>query len=589
MAAPKAAPASKPAATAAKPAAPAPKPAQPSAPKPAAPAPAAAKPAAPAASLGPVRPADDEPGDDDITKIDGASPGDKPLTALKPEEEPAVVSTKLPLTPPSAGKPLGRVEPKKTVLGMGAVTAGPLIAPTKSSATGREASGKIDLRSANAPKETSAKEASAKVVVAAVAKPNAAAPGPMEDPSHWFDESSVKKPPSTAGDQSGAVPLPPPPQKLEPLPHGEITGEIPLPPPRPPIKTDRLPQPSTIEEKTPPRGVQPLPAEFTPATVVEGPKSPPAPAPTSPALAATLAAPTAATPASAPRSGSSAPTMMGEGPKLAEAPKSEPPKARISGVMDAPPLPPPPSMPAPLAPQSTMVTRAPSASGVMAPMAAGKSRTMLYAAIGGGALLVLVIGGILIASSGSSKKAPVPAPVARPEPPPAPAPEAPAPAPAHEPAVAKPAPTPKPAPVEEAAIAPTPSPTPPPEPRTTRTHGGHKVVVDYDNKAGAETPPPAPTPQGEDPAVVARARETYRRGNSRLFAGDSEGAVTAYRQSITIYPGYMAGYRGLGLAYAEQGNVDEALKALKTYVKTVPNARDVPMIQRRIQHLEGAK
>jgi tetratricopeptide (TPR) repeat protein len=118
--------------------------------------------------------------------------------------------------------------------------------------------------------------------------------------------------------------------------------------------------------------------------------------------------------------------------------------------------------------------------------------------------------------------------------------------------------------------------------RRARTLGGKKVVLEGDTKAAL------PEPVKEDPAQVERAREAYRRGNEKLFAGNSVGAIEAYKQSLSIYPGYVAGYRGLGLAYAQQGNTGEALKALRTYVKTVPNAHDVPLLLKRIERLEKA-
>ena len=87
--------------------------------------------------------------------------------------------------------------------------------------------------------------------------------------------------------------------------------------------------------------------------------------------------------------------------------------------------------------------------------------------------------------------------------------------------------------------------------------------------------------------AVARAREAYHRGNVKLFSGDTDGAITLYRESLKIYPGYVAGYRGLGLGYEQGGNTQEALSALRTYVKTVPNAHDVALIRKRIEHLQN--
>jgi hypothetical protein len=555
------------------PAATAPLPAQAKAPEPK----RAAPPPKPAPSP-PPKAAKEEVSDDEITKIDGAKidgtrPGEPPppLTALTPDPEPAVRAV-------AAEKHLGRLEPKKTMLGIPVTKPpAPSVSPkveAVSSANRREASGRIDLRAEQAAAKAPIKDhPSSKVVVASVAKPTPSGPGPMEDPKQWFgNEPSVKKP--MPGE---AAPLPPPPQKLETLPHGEITGENPLPVAR---KGD------VIEEHTPPRGVKPLPAhDPTPnpaVTQVDGPKSK-APA----------------------TSKADAPTLMTTAPKPLTAPAPAPPPAStparpggISGVMDAPPLPPPPTLvgPAPTAPKSSQLHQPTMTMSATRP----QSRTILLAAIGGGALLLIVIGGILLASSGKpAPKSAVAVATPPPEPAPAPPPKAePAPEPPPLPAAtAKPAPEPAPAPPPEPAPEPEPrAATPPPsspEPREAKKErrlGGHKVVLEYDQKTHQEAVPvPEPVPQNEDPATVARARDVYHRGNQRLFAGDTDGAASAYKESLKIYPGYVAGYRGLGLAYAEQGDVEDALRALRTYVKTVPNARDVPIIQRRIQHLEQAK
>ena len=72
-----------------------------------------------------------------------------------------------------------------------------------------------------------------------------------------------------------------------------------------------------------------------------------------------------------------------------------------------------------------------------------------------------------------------------------------------------------------------------------------------------------------------------------MFAGDTAGAIRSYKRSLGAYPGYVAGYRGLGLAYAAQGNNSRALQSLKTYLSSAPRAKDAPLIKQRITMLSG--
>ena len=58
--------------------------------------------------------------------------------------------------------------------------------------------------------------------------------------------------------------------------------------------------------------------------------------------------------------------------------------------------------------------------------------------------------------------------------------------------------------------------------------------------------------------------------------------------ALAAYPGYVAGYRGLGLAYAQAGDRTAALDAFKTYVKLAPTAKDVELVQKRIRNLSIA-
>jgi tetratricopeptide (TPR) repeat protein len=185
----------------------------------------------------------------------------------------------------------------------------------------------------------------------------------------------------------------------------------------------------------------------------------------------------------------------------------------------------------------------------------------------------------LAARGGSSEDSPTPPPkpelAKAPDPPPAPSPPPPA-----------PTPPPKPAAVDQRPAAPAPvEPPPPPKPKPRPpTINGKRVVVEYDNAAHkAEAAKTAPV---EDANAVSKARTQYNLGNQRLFAGDANGAVTAYRAALATFPGYVAGYRGLGLAYMQLGNNAEAAKALQTYVRAAPNAKDTALIKKRIAHLQ---
>ena len=137
-----------------------------------------------------------------------------------------------------------------------------------------------------------------------------------------------------------------------------------------------------------------------------------------------------------------------------------------------------------------------------------------------------------------------------------------------------------PAPTESAAIeAVTPSPkTPVKTPVAMRRFSRSRkpVVVDYDKK------PSSPVDVDE---ALAQARAAYANGNQHLFAGEGREAVAEYRRALSIYPSYAAGYRGLGLAFAQLDDKPSAITAFKTYVKLAPTAKDVALIQKRIRNL----
>jgi tetratricopeptide (TPR) repeat protein len=128
------------------------------------------------------------------------------------------------------------------------------------------------------------------------------------------------------------------------------------------------------------------------------------------------------------------------------------------------------------------------------------------------------------------------------------------------------------------------------DPGSAASHRGGKkparrLVVDYTARPNEPAPPSLIAQSEEDPAI-GRARNAYTTGNQQLFVGDLDGAVRAYREALEIYPGYVGGYRGLGLAYQQLGDTADALAAFRTYVVAVPKARDIALIKKRISHLQ---
>lgn len=168
------------------------------------------------------------------------------------------------------------------------------------------------------------------------------------------------------------------------------------------------------------------------------------------------------------------------------------------------------------------------------------------------------------------------------------------------------APAAQPAPPPPAADDP-PAASPDPEPALTRTTprlGDEPLVVAKPHRLR-----PAPAYRGnrkpsravavrpvaheesdpaEDEPSISRARVAYDAGNQALFAGDSAAAIRAYRQVLGYVPTYAAGFRGLGLAHAQQGDIGAAVMALRTYLSLAPGARDVALIKKRIAILQAA-
>jgi hypothetical protein len=165
------------------------------------------------------------------------------------------------------------------------------------------------------------------------------------------------------------------------------------------------------------------------------------------------------------------------------------------------------------------------------------------------------------------------APIAEPTPAPAPA--------AKAPTAAAPAPAAKhgarsvPAPVVEAPVA------------SHREHRSHHHGSHHAKQVAVREPvaKAAPKASAPPPAEHGDPRPHYERGNALLFAGDSKAAIAAYRDAIRTAPNDPSAYRGLGLAYEQQGDPALAIRALRRYLKLSPSAADHEMINRRIERL----
>lgn len=146
-------------------------------------------------------------------------------------------------------------------------------------------------------------------------------------------------------------------------------------------------------------------------------------------------------------------------------------------------------------------------------------------------------------------------------------------------------PTPASATADRATFPPSPAPAPPPARHATRHRRAREVPI-VEHTVGAFLGAGA---DRKTTAAIAAARAAYLRANRRLFAGKTGAAIRYYRRALDLYPGYVASYRGLGIAHALRGDTSRALRALRTYVAKVPHARDVPLIERRIASLERGR
>ncbi len=123
--------------------------------------------------------------------------------------------------------------------------------------------------------------------------------------------------------------------------------------------------------------------------------------------------------------------------------------------------------------------------------------------------------------------------------------------------------TAKPAPVETAKVKPK-------EPKAVKLTGN---PIDPYAAAKPEKAPKA------DPSIA------YKTGFQQYVRGDTNGALTTFKGSLSSSPSYAPTWRGLGLVYEKLGQKAQAKKSFLRYLQLSPNAGDADQIRSRMEKL----
>jgi serine/threonine protein kinase len=121
-------------------------------------------------------------------------------------------------------------------------------------------------------------------------------------------------------------------------------------------------------------------------------------------------------------------------------------------------------------------------------------------------------------------------------------------------------------------------------PKQTKTENGKEAhddaEADQDKKEAKRKLPPIPV-------RIARAKNFYMKGATLFVKGKFVPARAKFRAAISSAPAYAPAYRGLGLAEARLGRKNFAIRALRTYLRLAPKARDATAMRRRLAQLGG--
>ena len=105
----------------------------------------------------------------------------------------------------------------------------------------------------------------------------------------------------------------------------------------------------------------------------------------------------------------------------------------------------------------------------------------------------------------------------------------------------------------------------------------------------ASAPPAAPTRRPSTAAAMqhALAMSQVRRGEAALEQGRADAALESFRAALETEGNNTAAIRGLGMAYAMQGNDQQALQAYQRYLRIAPSAPDAREIRKSIAELKA--
>jgi len=85
----------------------------------------------------------------------------------------------------------------------------------------------------------------------------------------------------------------------------------------------------------------------------------------------------------------------------------------------------------------------------------------------------------------------------------------------------------------------------------------------------------------------AVAISQVRRGEAALEQGDADQALVSFRAALENEPNNAVAVRGMGMAYAVQGQDAQALQSYEKYLRLAPRAPDADEIRQSIRELKA--